>query len=89
MRTFALRDLFQAVIGFVRYLTGNLSMASKKLEAFREWLTPKRRRRAGASLMIIWMIGLISYPSTYWVCVMIPGIIFFFNAWPPEVHDKR
>ena len=64
-------------------------MASKKLEAFREWFTPKRRRRAGGVLLIAWIIGLVLYPSSNWLYVVIPGVIFFFSAWPPEVHDKR
>lgn len=64
-------------------------MVSKKLEAFREWFTPKRRRRAGAALLMVWIAGLVLYPSSNWLYAMIPGVIFFFSAWPPEVHDKR
>lgn len=64
-------------------------MASKKLEAFREWFTPKRRRRTGGALLIVWVVGLIVYPSSQWVYVMIPGVIIFFNAWPTDAHEKR
>lgn len=63
-------------------------MASKKLESFRAWFTPKRRRGAGGALLIMWIIGLVAYPSNRWLYVMIPAVIFFFSAWPPEVHDS-
>lgn len=64
-------------------------MARKKLEAFREWFTPKRRRRVGGAFLITWITGLVLYPSTNWIYVMIPGLIIFFSAWPSIVHDKR
>ena len=64
-------------------------MASEKLEAFREWFNPKRRRRAGGALFITSLVGPFLYPSGYWVSVMTPGIIFFFSAWPSEAYDKR
>ena len=64
-------------------------MASKQLESFREWFTPRRRRWAGGVLLVAWIVGLVAYPSSHWLYVMIPGVIFLFSAWPPEVHDKR
>ena len=82
------RDSLKWVICFAAYQTGREVMASKKLEAFREWFTPKRRRRAGGALLITSIVGPFLYPSEYWVSVMAPGIIFFFGAWPSIVHDK-
>ena len=64
-------------------------MASKKLAAIHEWLTPKRRRRTGAALYITSIVGPFFYPSGYWTSVMAPGIILFFSAWPSIVHDKH
>ena len=63
-------------------------MVSKKLDAFRAWFTPKRRRHAGGALLIASLVGPFLYPSGYWVSVMTPGIIFFFSAWPSVAHDK-
>lgn len=38
---------------------------------------------------MVWVVGLIVYPSSKWVYVMIPGVIIFFNAWPTDAHEKR
>lgn len=64
-------------------------MASEKPAAFQEWFTAKRRRRVGGVLLVAWIVGLVVHPSTDWIYLMIPGILFFFSAWPAEVHDKR
>lgn len=57
-------------------------------KAFQEWFTPRRRRRAGGTLLAVWAVGICIYPSTYWIYVMIPGIMWFMSAWPAELHDK-
>lgn len=58
-------------------------------KTFQEWFTPKRRRRAGGTLIGIWAVGLVVYPSTYWGLLFVPGVMWFLSAWPPELHDKR
>lgn len=58
-------------------------------KAFLVWFTPKRRRRAGATVLAIWAVGLIVYPSTHWGLLTVPGLMWFMSGWPPELHDKR
>ena len=58
-------------------------------KAFQEWFIPKRRRRAGVTLLAIWLVGICVYPSEYWVCLLGPGIMWFMSAWPSWLHDKR
>lgn len=58
-------------------------------KAFQELFTAKRRRRAGGTLLITSIVGGFVYPWEYWIYVMIPGLVWFFSAWPPEFKDKR
>jgi hypothetical protein len=58
-------------------------------KAFQEWFTPRRRRRAGGTLLAIWAAGIFAYPGQYWFYVFMPGMMWFMSAWPPEFHDKR
>lgn len=66
-------------------------MASKKLEAFREWFTPRKRLWAGGVLLVSGVFGPLFYPGLngYWGCLIGPGVIFLGSTWNPEVHDKR
>ena len=78
------------VVSFVAYQTRSVVMGLRERhKAFQEWFTPKRRRRAGGALLAIWAVGICVYPGKHWIYVMMPGIIGFFSAWPPELHDKR
>lgn len=58
-------------------------------KAFQEWFTPKRKRRAGLTLLVIWGVGIVVYPGQYWVYVLIPGIIWFMSAWPPGLYEDN
>ncbi|CAI3803587.1 hypothetical protein GLGCALEP_03403 [Pseudomonas sp. MM221] len=58
-------------------------------KAFQGWFTPKRRRRAGGTLLAIGAVGICVYPSQHWLYVWMPGIMWFMSAWPPALHDKR
>lgn len=58
-------------------------------KAFQEWFNPRRRRRAGGTLLLISAVGVFVRPGQNWFYVMLPGIIWFMSAWPPEIHDKR
>lgn len=58
-------------------------------KAFQEWFTAKRRPRAGGTLLVISVVGSFVYPWEYWIYVMIPGLVWFFSAWPPRFEGKR
>lgn len=78
------------VICFAAYQTGRVVMKLRERhKAFQEWFTPRRRRRAGGTLLAIWAVGIFIYPGQHWIYVLVPGIMWFFSAWPPELHDKR
>jgi hypothetical protein len=66
-------------------------MTGKKLEAFREWFTPRKRLWAGAAFLTSGIFGPLFYPSFngYWGCLIAPGIIFFCSTWNPDAQDKR
>jgi len=66
-------------------------MAGKKLEAFREWFTPRKRLWAGLALLVTGVFGPLFYPSIngYWGIFIAPGIMFLCNARNPEARDKR
>ena len=66
-------------------------MASKKLEAFRKWFTPRKRLCAGGVFLVSGMFGPLLYPSVngYWSSLIAPGIIFLCSTWNPDAHDKR
>ena len=66
-------------------------MTGKKLEAFREWFTQRKRLWAGLTLLVTGVFGPIFYPSIngYWGIFIAPGVIFLCSAWNPEAHDKR
>ncbi|MDC0689147.1 hypothetical protein POF53_16245 [Mitsuaria sp. RG] len=59
--------------------------------AFKEWFIPKRKRRVGAVMVVIWVIGMVTNPSVHWSWSYIGGLgmFYFISAWPPELHDKR
>lgn len=78
------------VICFAAYQTGRVVMKLRERhKAFQEWFTSRRRRRAGGTLLAIWAVGIFIYPGQHWIYVLVPGIMWFFSAWPPELHDKR
>ena len=58
-------------------------------KAFQQWFTPRRRRRAGGTLLAIWAVGIFVYPGQYWIYIFSPGMMWFMSAWPAEFHDKR
>lgn len=58
-------------------------------KALQEWLTPRRRRRTGATLIVAWIVVTIVWPSINWAWIGGPAVYMFFSAWPPELHDKR
>lgn len=58
-------------------------------KALQEWLTPRRRRRTGATLIVAWIAATVVWPSISWAWIGGPGVYMFFSAWPPELHDNR
>lgn len=78
------------VLCFAAYQTGRVVVKLReKHKVFQEWFTPRRRRRAGGTLLVIWTVGICVYPGKHWIYVMIPGMMWFMSGWPPELHDKR
>ncbi|MFA5981085.1 MULTISPECIES: hypothetical protein [Pseudomonas] len=66
-------------------------MAGKKLEAFREWFTPRRRFWAGIGFFVTGAFGPLFYPSLngYWGCLIGPGAILLGSTWNTETDHKR
>lgn len=58
-------------------------------KALQEWLTPRRRRRTGVTLIVAWIAAAVVWPSISWAWIGGPGVYIFFSAWPPELHDNR
>ncbi len=61
----------------------------KHLEDFQERFTPRRRRIVGVALFAIWGVGLVVYPSSHWLYVVLLANIIFFSAWGPGASSKR
>ncbi|WP_339231162.1 hypothetical protein MHH62_14170 [Pseudomonas sp. FSL L8-0168] len=66
-------------------------MAGKRLEAFREWLTPRKRFWVGVAFLVIGAFGPLFYPGLngYWGFFIAPGVIFLGSTWKPDATDKR
>ena len=66
-------------------------MAGKKLEAFREWFTPRKRLWAGVTFLATAAFGPLFYSGLngYWGCLIGPGAIFLGSTWNPHAHDKQ
>lgn len=82
------RDSLRAVIGFAAYQAGRALMR-KRLENFREWLTPRRRLWIGIGLFAISIIVPMMSPGTNVSFLVGPACIFFLGAVMPVSNGKR
>lgn len=57
--------------------------------ALQVWLTPRRRRRTGLTLIVAWITATLIWPGSNWAWLGGPGMYMLFSAWPAELHDKR
>lgn len=64
-------------------------MAGKKPEAFREWLTPRRRLWSGIGLFAIAIAVAIASPGTTVAWLIGPATVFFLGAFIPDAGGKR
>lgn len=58
-------------------------------KAFLEWLTPRRRRRIGGALMVVWALGAVLHPGQYLLYIGIVGIIILGGGLSPGLSGKR
>ncbi|MDD0985771.1 hypothetical protein [Pseudomonas shahriarae] len=64
-------------------------MASKKLEAFREWFTPRKRLWTGVGLLAIAIALPIASPGTTAAWLIGPATVFFLGSFIPDTNKKR
>ncbi len=84
------RYRWEGVICFAAYQTWRVVVGFRERhKAFQEWFTPRRRRRAGGTLLAIGAVGIFIYPGQYWFYVVMPGMMWFMSAWPPELDGKH
>lgn len=64
-------------------------MPGKKLEAFREWFTPRKRLWAGLGLFAIAIAVPIVSPGTTTAWLIGPATVFFLGSFIPDTNAKR
>lgn len=64
-------------------------MASKKLEAFREWFTPRKRLWTGLGLFAIAIVVPIVSPGTTITWLIGPASVFLVGGCIPDTNAKR
>jgi hypothetical protein len=64
-------------------------MVGKKLEALREWLTPRRRRWAGIVLFATAIAVPMVSPGTTVIWLIGPASVFFLGSFIPDINAKR
>ncbi len=64
-------------------------MPGKKLEAFREWLTPRKRRWTGMGLFAIAIAVPIVSPGNTAAWLVGPATVFFLGSFIPDTNKKR
>lgn len=64
-------------------------MTSKKLGAFREWFTPRKRLWTGMGLFAIAIVVPIVSPGTTVVWLIGPASVFFFGGLLPATNEKQ
>lgn len=70
--------------------TGSVAMGWRsKLVALRQRFTRRQRLVVGGGVFVVAQVGSFSYPSQYWLYLVIFGVIVLSSAWSPELHRKR
>ncbi|MFY0752430.1 hypothetical protein [Pseudomonas sp. NFX5] len=64
-------------------------MAGKKLEAFREWFTPRKRLWAGIGLFAIAIAVPFFSPGTTTAWLIGPATVFFLGSFIPDTNGRR
>lgn len=64
-------------------------MTGKKLEAFGEWFTPRKRLWAGIGLFAIAIAVPIVSPGTTAAWLIGPATVFFLGSFIPDTNAKR
>ena len=64
-------------------------MAGKKLEAFREWFTPRKRLWTGVSLFATAIAVSTVSPGMTVAWLIGPATVFFLGAFIPDAGGKR
>lgn len=49
--------------------------------AWQRWLTPRRRRRIGGTVMAAWAVGVVVHPGQYLLYVAVTGVIILMGGW--------
>lgn len=82
-------DLFVEVMIFSNWLSGRAAMAGKKLEAFREWFTPRRKLWTAIGLFAIVFVVPIVFPGTSVTWLVGPASVFLVGCFIPDTNRKR
>jgi len=64
-------------------------MASKKLEAFREWFTPRRKLWTAIGMFASAIVVPILSPGTTVTWLVGPASIFLVGSFIPDTNKKR
>lgn len=64
-------------------------MVGKKLEAFREWFTPRRRLWSGIGLFAIAIAVAIASPGVTVAWLIGPATVFFLGGFIPDTKGRR
>ena len=64
-------------------------MVGKKLEAFREWFTPRKRLWTGIGLFAIAIAVPIVSPGTTAAWLIGPASVFFLGSFIPYTNRRR
>lgn len=64
-------------------------MPGKKLEAFREWFTPRKRLCTGVGLFATAIVVPIVSPGMTAAWLIGPATVFFLGSFIPDTNKKR
>lgn len=64
-------------------------MAGKKIEALREWFTPRRRLWSGIVMFTIAIAVAIASPGTTVAWLVGPATVFFLGGFIPDKKGSR
>ena len=76
------------MICFAAYQAGTVAMR-KRLDAMREWLTPRRRLWAGIGLFAVTLVVPAISPGTSVSWLVGPACVFFVSSFMPVSSAKR
>ncbi|AIR90551.1 hypothetical protein LK03_15225 [Pseudomonas cremoricolorata] len=61
----------------------------RRLQAFRLWFNPKRRRWAGLTLIAMAVAAMFLNPGSRWGLLLGAGIYWFVTSLPPFIGGRR